>query len=222
MNSPKLEEIAKNQIIEVNKLINDIPTVIDDFCIQHNIKDLKTESANLYNALLIAINKTLIQPNKHLFKYPQATNNKYNPDTVYLLCEWYITSAMLYDAPVTLSGFSLLLDIKRDAIYQWQYETEPQEATSNITKESYKPRRTGADIWEKIREYEEMTTLNCKKYNDLRIIARLNRITGGAYRDYVQAETLQSRPQATPEEIAEKYGNSGYIEALPEDTPPKP
>ena len=72
------------------------------------------------------------------------------------------------------------------------------------------------DIWQKLRYYEEQTTLNCRKYNDLRIIARLNRITGGAYRDYIQADTgTAERPQLDGEQIAHKYGALQDMETPP-------
>lgn len=206
----------ENEPITMEIVKNTIPQIIEDFCIKYNIDDLTRESSNRFNALLIEINKQLIEPNKkQLLKLPNGANNKYNTDALYELLEIYINLCMLYDNAVTITGFSLLCNMKYDTIVGLQHEHTPRPQYNTITGTTYTTRRAGLEVWKKLMELEEQTTLDCRKYNDLRIIARLNRITGGAYRDYTQVDTGASKPTATPQSIADKYGDSANAGLLP-------
>lgn len=204
----ELEKI-NGEPVTIETIQENIPAFIEDYCTRHNIDDLKKESNNIFNAMLLEINKTYIEPNKkQLLKYDHGTNNKYDPNKLNSLLDLYILLAMQYDSTVTILGFSIIAGMKYDTVLELQHDTQ-REMYNNITKETHRETsKTGSEVYQKLLYYEEQSTLNCRKYNDLRIIARLNRITGGAYRDYTQVETAGNKPQATAGAIVEKYGTT--------------
>lgn len=200
-----------NKNITVQELKNLIPQLLEEFCTINKIEDLHKESNNVFMAFLKYVNKTVIEPNKKsLIKCDHGTNNQTDYNKLYEILDLYIDLCMLYDATVTILGFSCFSGLERETIYNLQYKNTHTEQYNNITKQWYKADEsspTGYDIFQKLREFEEQTTLNCRKYNDLRIIARLNRITNGAYRDYTQVDNAITRKALTSEEVVEKYGS---------------
>jgi len=207
-NKKDLKQV-NNDIMTVQELENIIPDIITEFCSLHHIEDLKKESNNIFNACLIDISRKLIQPNrKTLITIQGGTNNKIDYNKLDSLLDIYIKLCLLYDSTVTILGFTNFTGLKYDTILGLQHKVTNEPQYNNITKKTYnagETSKTGVEIYEKLLKYEEITTLECRKYNDLRIIARLNRITGGAYREYTQVDTAQ-RVEATPQEIADKYG----------------
>lgn len=199
-----------NNKMTVQELKSLIPQLLEEFCTINKIEDLHKESNNVFMAFLRYVNKTVITPNKKsLIKCDHGTNNQTDYNKLYEILDIYIDLCMLYDATVTILGFSVFSGMERETIYNLQYKDKPTEHYNNITKQWYKADEsspTGYDIFQKLRDFEEQTTLNCRKYNDLRIIARLNRITNGAYRDYTQVDNAITRKTLTSEEVAEKYG----------------
>lgn len=207
---------VQNEPLTIEEIKNTIPDYIKDFCIQYSIDDLRKESSNVFTALLRDINTKLIKPNKKILYTLDGTNNAWNLQTINDLLDIYINLSTIYDNPVTILGFQYFTGLSND-IYNLKHETKPRTAYNNITKKTYTQSLTGAEIWQKLTQAEEQTTLNTRKYNDLRIIARLNRITGGAYRDYIQTDTgTAERPQLDGAQIANKYGALQGSENLPQ------
>lgn len=197
--------------------------LVNVFCIENNIENLASVSTNIFHACLTFIRDNTVRLNQDLYKYDNKVNNAYDFDKLAKGVDNYIAMCQLYDNAVSVLGCSIYLGLTHVQIYEWQAMTTPRKSVQNNKYINTDPETvkkdciTGSELFEKLRYFEELTTLSTKKYNDLRIIARLNRLTQGAYRDYTQVDTLQTH-SAEPAQIADKYRDTKLLQgdAVPE------
>lgn len=202
--------------------------IIPIFCDKYKVDNLATVSTNIFNACMAFIAQTLHIKELALYKNEYNNNDSYDLDKLNKGIDQYIILCQLYDSSVSILGASNYLAIEDTYLYKLSQETTPRNYNNNVMYRSdanyqNRPQKEKSDIvgqqlYEKIARYEEMTLLNSKKYNDLRVIARLNRITGGSYRDYTQVDTMQVQG-STPAQLAEKYKDIALQEQILPELP---
>lgn len=207
---------------------NDIPITLENlpvisrqlvrvFCSENNIENLATVSSNIFSACIMFIAEHTVKKNPDIFKFNNNCNGAYSMDKLNIALEQYHALCLLYDNAVNMVTFSYYVNMEYTQLIKYKDFTTLRDNTNNSNRindcmdyEYEADAITGAQLYSKIHTLEEQTTLAMKKYNDLRVIARLNNITKGAYRDYTQVDTLNVDNQ-TIEQIAQKYKQNVVI-----------
>lgn len=123
---------------------SDIELYISLWCDAQNItvSDIITISQNRYNSLLYYLYR-------HVFKNAElkskdmiysgvlnTNNNAYNIPLIEQICDIYIDMCDRFDKIVNVEGFSRLIGIERETIYEWSRDNERKASrrTSDIAK----------------------------------------------------------------------------------------
>lgn len=143
--------MEQDKTIEENKVYEDIfQELIDQFCIDNNIDDMRTASQSVWNSCLRNIYKHLFKnsdvlKSQELYKtgdqIAASNNNAYNLDAVNELLNIYIYDlCQRYDKEVSIIGFSTLTGIEHSTIHEWgnkEGNTKLSKSRSDIYKKLY-------------------------------------------------------------------------------------
>lgn len=219
-------ERVEDKPYNLDTLDNNIMDLLEQFKIENNIEDMRKEPPSLLNAFFLRYTTPLFRQNKYLYHADSNVNNATDFDKVNKLLDIYVSIALSFDAPISAMGFSCFTGISNTDISKWQYQTTPRaETVSNMPSaigiKGNKNRAqsiSASQVWKRLNEYSVMSWEQTKKLNDLRVIAVLNKITGGEYREYKQIDAGEISTQER-HEIASKYAETPVIEgvALPDD-----
>lgn len=169
--------MEQDKTTEENKVYEDIfQELIDQFCIDNNIDDMRTASQSVWNSCLRNIYKHLFK-NSDVLKsqelnqtkdmITQSNNNAYNYDAVRELLDIYIYDlCMRYDKEISIIGFSTLTGIDHSTIHDWG---------NDVNTKLSKPRN---DIYKKLNHFREESLSNklaTGNKNPVGILAILNR-----------------------------------------------
>lgn len=163
---------------EENKVYEDIfQELIDQFCIDNNIDDMRTASQSVWNSCLRNIYKHLFKnsdvlKSQELYKtgdqISASNNNAYNLDAVNELLNIYIYDlCQRYDKEVSIIGFSTLTGIEHSTIHEWGNK----EGNTKLSK-------SRSDIYKKLYDFREESLSNklaTGNKNPVGILAILNR-----------------------------------------------
>lgn len=169
--------MEQDKTIEENKVYEDIfQELIDQFCIDNNIDDMRTASQSVWNSCLRNIYKHLFKNsdvlrsqelNQTKDMITQSNNNAYNYDAVRELLDIYIYDlCMRYDKEISIIGFSTLTGIDHSTIHDWG---------NDVNTKLSKPRN---DIYKKLNHFREESLSNklaTGNKNPVGILAILNR-----------------------------------------------
>ena len=151
--------------------------LIDQFCIDNNIDDMRTASQSVWNSCLRNIYKHLFK-NSDILKSKElnhngnqvqsSNNNAYDITAVKELLDIYIYDlCMKYDKEVSVIGFTTLTGITQDTIYEWGN-------SSGLNKLS----QSRSEIYKKLNQFREESLSNklaTGNKNPVGILAILNR-----------------------------------------------
>jgi len=106
---------------DIEYIKNRVNSAINDFCIDYDIKDLRNETQNLYNALLRYIYENVFKPKGKLRVDNRSKSliDYSNIDILYSVLEYYIYLCDLYNKAVSIKGFSLMIGIDYGIILDW-------------------------------------------------------------------------------------------------------
>lgn len=220
-------ERVEDKPYNLDTLDNNIMDLLEQFKIENNIEDMRKEPPSLLNAFFLKYTKPIFRENTYLYHADSNVNNAIDFDKVNKLLDIYVSIALSHDAPISAMGFSCFSGIPNTDISKWQYQTVPRGEISNnispinntIKGNTNRAQSVSASqVWKRLNEYSVMSWEQTKKLNDLRVIAVLNKITGGEYREYKQIDAGEISTQER-HEIASKYAETPVIEgvALPDD-----
>ena len=170
--------MEQDKTIEENKVYEDIfQELIDQFCIDNNIDDMRTASQSVWNSCLRNIYKHLFKnsdvlKSQELYKtgdqIAASNNNAYNLDAVNELLNIYIYDlCQRYDKEVSIIGFSTLTGIEHSTIHEWGNK----EGNTELSK-------SRSDIYKKLYDFREESLSNklaTGNKNPVGILAILNR-----------------------------------------------
>jgi hypothetical protein len=151
--------------------------LIDQFCIDNNIDDMRTASQSVWNSCLRNIYKHLFK-NSDVLKSKEtqqtnsmimaSNNNAYDMDAVNEILEYYIYDlCMRYDKEISIIGFSTLTGIEHSTIHNW-----------GCVNSSDKLSQKRLDIFKKLNHFREESLSNklaTGNKNPVGILAILNR-----------------------------------------------
>lgn len=151
--------------------------LIDQFCIDNNIDDMRTASQSVWNSCLRNIYKHLFKNSdvlkskelQHTGNQVQSSNNNaYDITAVNELLDVYIYDlCMKYDKEVSIIGFTTLTGITQETIYEWGN-------SSGLNKLS----QSRSEIYKKLNQFREESLSNklaTGNKNPVGILAILNR-----------------------------------------------
>jgi hypothetical protein len=151
--------------------------LIDQFCIDNNIDDMRTASQSVWNSCLRNIYKHLFKNSDVLRSKERretaintmSNDNAYDLDKVSELLDIYIYDlCMRYDKEVSIIGFTTLTGINQDTIYNWSVNSGNGNKLSQSRFEIYK----------KLNQFREESLSNklaTGNKNPVGILAILNR-----------------------------------------------
>lgn len=194
-------ETGTGEVVEV--FDNDIERYLSQFCDEHNISNMKTESQSVWNAALRYIRKHVFSDKKILKskeiidiynnKIP-SNFNSYNCELVNGVCDIYIDLCFLYDKEVSIIGFSNLTGIDDETIRLWGEEERLSKMSFEVCKKLIN-----------FREESLSNKLVTGKQNPVGVLGVLNR-----HYAWNVLGVRQERKEVimkTPEEIAAEYGH---------------
>lgn len=170
------ETVNENEMIVYDDIFQEL---IDQFCMDNNIDDMRTASQSVWNSCLRNIYKHLFKNSdvlkskelRHNSNTVADTNyNSYNYDIILELVEIYIYDlCMRYNKEVSIIGFSSLTGIHRDTINEWG------KGSTILSKTSF-------DIYKNLVDFNEESLSNLlhRVKNPVGIITILNRRHGWA------------------------------------------
>lgn len=167
------QQNTENKIYE-----NVFQELIDQFCIDNNIEDMRSASQSVWNSCLRNIYKHLFK-NSNVLKSKETSrsgnqvqrsnNNAYDIDAVNELLDIYIYDlCQRYDKEVSIIGFSTLTGIDNDTIRLW----------GNSINNSDELSKTRFGIYKKLYNFREESLSNklaTGNKNPVGILAILNR-----------------------------------------------
>lgn len=170
--------MERDKTTEENKVYEDIfQELIDQFCMDNNIDDMRTASQSVWNSCLRNIYKHLFKnsdvlKSQELYKtgdqIAASNNNAYNLDAVNELLNIYIYDlCQRYDKEVSIIGFSTLTGIEHSTIHEWGNK----EGNTKLSK-------SRSDIYKKLYDFREESLSNklaTGNKNPVGILAILNR-----------------------------------------------
>ena len=141
MGKQKETLLAKEYIdFDVDIFNSDIDFTIDQFCIDNKVQDLKLESNNFFNALMIDIYNKCIKYKYNLWldvshnsNYSNFKTHKYNTDVLIQILNIYIALCYKYNKDININSFSLLTNIDYTSICGWGH-LEPTSSRFYIWK----------------------------------------------------------------------------------------
>ena len=182
---------------DIEYIKNRIDGAINDFCIDYDIKDLRNETQNLFNALLRYIYNHVFKPKKNLKidNRSKSLLDYNNIELLYGVLEYYIYICDLYNKAISIKGFTLMIGIDYGIILDW----------SNGVNRSLNPLYSQIHkILDSERERSLSDILLSGKKQPIGILAVLNHEKGwnlpGASREVKHVVTSES-----PQQIAERY-----------------
>lgn len=168
------ETINENEMIVYDDIFQEL---IDQFCMDNNIDDMRTASQSVWNSCLRNIYKHLFKNSdvlkskelQHTGNQVQSSNNNaYDITAVNELLDVYIYDlCMKYDKEVSVIGFTTLTGITQDTIYEWGN-------SSGLNKLS----QSRSEIYKKLNQFREESLSNklaTGNKNPVGILAILNR-----------------------------------------------
>lgn len=149
----EVQSVAKVERIEPDRVEvfdNKISEALIMFCEENGIKDLKTESQNVWNGALMYVRRYAF-PDKSILKSNkrntvdgnniQSNYNAYDYDLVNSICDYYIYICSMYDKEISINGFSYLTGIDRETIRTWGDDrTKLSKMSLEIFKKLYEGR----------------------------------------------------------------------------------
>lgn len=158
---------------------NDIDFYLKQFLEEQKIEDLRTVPQSVWNGCLMYINRHVFKPNPQILKsntnyntniYNNNINittnyNMYNCDLINKILDYYIYLCQLYNKEISIIGFSNLVNINPDTIYDWGKDINK---LSSSCCEIYKKLH-------KMREESLSNKLADGRQNPVGVIAMLNR-----------------------------------------------
>ena len=182
---------------DIEYIKNRIDGAINDFCIDYDIKDLRSETQNLFNALLRYIYNHVFKPKKNLKidNRSKSLLDYNNIELLYGVLEYYIYICDLYNKAVSIKGFTLMIGIDYGIILDW----------SNGVNRSLNPLYSQIHkILDSERERSLADILLSGKKQPIGVLAVLNHEKGwnlpGASKEIKHVVTSES-----PQQIAERY-----------------
>lgn len=168
------ETINENEMIVYDDIFQEL---IDQFCMDNNIDDMRTASQSVWNSCLRNIYKHLFK-NSDVLKSKetqqttgmimQSNNNAYDISAVNEILDYYIYDlCMRYDKEVSIIGFSTLTGIEHSTIHNW----------SSINSNDVLSQKR-LDIFKKLNQFREESLSNklaTGNKNPVGILAILNR-----------------------------------------------
>ena len=168
------ETINENEMIVYDDIFQEL---IDQFCMDNNIDDMRTASQSVWNSCLRNIYKHLFK-NSDVLKSKElqhngnqvqsSNNNAYDITAVNELLDIYIYDlCMKYDKEVSVIGFTTLTGITQDTIYEWGN-------SNGLNKLS----QSRSEIYKKLNQFREESLSNklaTGNKNPVGILAILNR-----------------------------------------------
>ena len=168
------ETINENEMIVYDDIFQEL---IDQFCMDNNIDDMRTASQSVWNSCLRDIYKHLFK-NSDVLKSKElqhngnqvqsSNNNAYDITAVNELLDIYIYDlCMKYDKEVSVIGFTTLTGITQDTIYEWGN-------SNGLNKLS----QSRSEIYKKLNQFREESLSNklaTGNKNPVGILAILNR-----------------------------------------------
>lgn len=192
--------------------------LIDQFCIDSHISDMRTAPQSVWNSCLRYIYKNVFR-GKDLLKTKElrldinkvapSNDNAYDPVIVAELLDVYIYDmCMKYDKEISLIGFSAFSGIDDNTLHAWGNSSGRDELS-----------KARADIYKKLHCFREESLSNklvTGNKNPVGLIAMLNRHYGWAS-PYV-ADSNKQRQALTAADLP-RLGNSGPVPAaeIPEN-----
>lgn len=164
MNNSNITNIQGLEVYEDN-----IYYLIDEYIEKYNIQDLKKESQNVWNGLLLYIYKNSFKiDNSILCLDNNSIYNGYNINSVLYILDIYINLCYNYEKEVSIMGFSKITGIERETIYNW-------------ANKERQPNSAAVDIFKKLTEEREESLSNMLisgRRNPVGILGSLNRHYG--------------------------------------------
>ena len=115
-----MAEVERIEPDQIEVFDNKIAEYLYMFCEENDIKDLKTESQNVWNGALMYIRRYVF-PDKSILKSNkrntvdgnniQSNYNAYDYEIVNSICDYYIYICSMYDKEISINGFSYLTGI---------------------------------------------------------------------------------------------------------------
>lgn len=148
-----MAEIERIESDQIEVFDNKIAEALAMFCEEQEIKDIRRESQNVWNAALMYIRRYVFPTsdilrrdkpldgysnNNYNNQYSNLNNtncNSYDIDLVNSVCDYYIYICNLYDKGVTITGFCKLTGISETVIYEWGHD---DRKLSHSSSEIYK------------------------------------------------------------------------------------
>ena len=135
-----------------NSLIEGIENCYNQYCIDNNIENMKTETQSVFTASLMYCYFTFIKPQKNiLYKYKQGISNnnhvtmQYDFDLLGVLCDYYIYKSLSNGKVPSIQGFCYFLGISSDMPYEWAKQESQHPKATNIYKKLRKAYETGLE-----------------------------------------------------------------------------
>ena len=182
---------------DIEYIKNRVNSAINDFCIDYDIKDLRNETQNLYNALLRYIYENVFKPKGKLRVDNRSKSliDYSNIDILYSVLEYYIYLCDLYNKAVSIKGFSLMIGIDYGIILDWNNGVNRK--LNPLYSEIHK-------ILDAERERSLADMLISGRKQPIGLLAVLNHEKGwnlpGSSREIKHVSSVES-----PQQIAERY-----------------
>lgn len=210
------EKMVKDVEQNIDVFENDVDKYLQLFLEEQSIKDMRTESQNVWSSALMYIQKHVFKNNKMLkmttpptgyrsndydnqySNLNQSNCNAYDLEKVKHVCDIYIYECMLYDKIPTQQGFVYMTGITADTICRWKKD-------SNVLSKS------GSEFLQNLYDSEEEALMS-KAFslrNPTGALAALNhkkgwREDGKIHMQQVEQKTADQLPRldATPQHVA--------------------
>lgn len=134
-------EKVNGEVINIDYIENRIGELLEEFKGVAGIEDYKKASQNEWYAASMFINKKLFKNTDILrdktMRYNGCTNttcNKYNYDLLNDILDIYIYYSNMYYKVVNITGYSYLVGIDRNVMYQWGWNAKATPAAVEIHK----------------------------------------------------------------------------------------
>lgn len=187
---------------------NDIEQAIAEVCDLYNLPPADEVNQNVWNGILLNINRLLFKGKPELLKIQPNINNTYDINKVNYICDLYINSCLLHNKIPNILGFCKLTGINRDTIYNWCNDNIYNNSGSSINNSGLSI--TGFDIYKKLStEHEEALSAKMvdNKGNVTGQLAALNTYfkwnMPGVSREITskQVQKIEQYPQFKPKQL---------------------
>ena len=182
---------------DINYIKNRVEEAIQDFCDRYDIKDLKSESQNVFNGLLRYIYEHVFQVTSKL-KHDNRSKTLIDLnhiDIILDILDYYIYLCDVYCKASSIQGFTTFTGIDHTILYDW---------SSGVNRKLNSKYSTIIKRLDAERERTLSDLLVSGKRQPVGIIAVLNHEKGWNLPG-VSREVKHVASSETPEQIAERY-----------------